>query len=435
MTSQRRFEQELPALLADLYLAGVPDYRDDLYQRIARTPQRPAWTFLERWLPMADITRSRVIAPNAPWRLIAVALVAMALLVGAVLVVGSQQRALPAPFGPAANGSIAFAADGDIYTVDAVTGATSVLIAGPEMDYGPVYSSDGTRIAFERKVDGAFGPGQLVVARDDGSGLVTVTPEPLSALAQWSFSPDGRSIVALATGDTGPVVLVVPTDGTGTPASFEVGATMDDTPPQYSPDGSEILFIGKQPGETYRGVYALDPATGAVRPIIAASATVDIHGASWSPDGTHVAYGTYDPNADGISARTRVAAADGSGDVAVDTHPDSIADGGSAWSNDGTRLIINRFYPSTDAAEVIRSVVVPIDRSGVGVEIGCPPGVTTSDCSANWTFSPDDSTLLGTLDAFTSGDMPQLLADPATGEVRSAPWTVGGRPVWQRLAP
>ena len=30
MTSPRRFEQDLPALLADLYLAATPDYRDDL---------------------------------------------------------------------------------------------------------------------------------------------------------------------------------------------------------------------------------------------------------------------------------------------------------------------------------------------------------------------------------------------------------------------
>lgn len=36
MTTPRRFEQDLPALLADLYLAGTPDYRDDIVRQTAR---------------------------------------------------------------------------------------------------------------------------------------------------------------------------------------------------------------------------------------------------------------------------------------------------------------------------------------------------------------------------------------------------------------
>ena len=67
MTSPRRFEQDLPALLADLYLAGTPDYRDDLVQQIAPRRQRPAWTFPERWLPM-DIATPRSSGRRLPWR-------------------------------------------------------------------------------------------------------------------------------------------------------------------------------------------------------------------------------------------------------------------------------------------------------------------------------------------------------------------------------
>ena len=36
MTSPRRFERDLPAILGDLYLAGTPDYRDDLVRQTAR---------------------------------------------------------------------------------------------------------------------------------------------------------------------------------------------------------------------------------------------------------------------------------------------------------------------------------------------------------------------------------------------------------------
>ena len=62
MTSPRRFEADLPVLLADLYLTGKPHYRDDLLRLTARTPQRPAWSFPERWIPMQIATR---LAPAA----------------------------------------------------------------------------------------------------------------------------------------------------------------------------------------------------------------------------------------------------------------------------------------------------------------------------------------------------------------------------------
>ncbi len=52
--------------------AGRPDYRDDLFRRTARTRQRPAWTFIERWLPMTFITARHSAAPplRAAWMLL-----------------------------------------------------------------------------------------------------------------------------------------------------------------------------------------------------------------------------------------------------------------------------------------------------------------------------------------------------------------------------
>ena len=48
-----------------------PDYRDDLIRRTARTRQRPAWTFIERWLPMSVITVAPRSAPlRAAWLLL-----------------------------------------------------------------------------------------------------------------------------------------------------------------------------------------------------------------------------------------------------------------------------------------------------------------------------------------------------------------------------
>ena len=59
MTTPTRIERELPGILGDLSAGPAPDYLNDVFGRTGRMRQRPAWTFPERWLPMADITRSR----------------------------------------------------------------------------------------------------------------------------------------------------------------------------------------------------------------------------------------------------------------------------------------------------------------------------------------------------------------------------------------
>jgi WD40-like Beta Propeller Repeat len=227
--------------------------------------------------------------------------------------------------------------------------------------------------------------------------------------------------------------MVVTSDGSGAPEFFEVGATLGDGPPLYSPDGSEIMFVGRQPGEPNRGVYALNPATSNVRPVVAASATMDIHSFALSPDAKRIAYGTYDPNLGEASARTHVVSADGTGDIVLNTDPERFGDNGTEWSNDGTRLVIAGLYHG-DAGDTIRSVVVPIDRSSAGVMIDCPRGAAPDDCTANWIWSPDDSVLLAVSSDAGARPMPLLLADPLTGKIRNAPWSAAGDLAWQRVA-
>jgi Tol biopolymer transport system component len=302
-----------------------------------------------------------------------------------------------------------------------VTGDETAIVSGPEADSGPVWSLDGTRIAFER------GPGRLFVVDEDGQGLTQVTREALDGLGSWSFSPDGRSITALVGyGDSS--IMVAPTDGSGEPKIFDVQATRDDSPPQYRPDGAEIMFIGREPGSASRGVFALDPATGKTRTVITAPASRDINGATWSPDGSKIIYNMQDPYQPSVTIRTYVMSSDGSGDHAVDTDPDTTADFfGGAWSNDGTRMVIGRRY---DNPERYTNAIVPVDRSSAGIEIECPPDAPTDDCTARWTWSPDDTMLIGSLE-----NGAQFIADPATGTIRPASWTATGHPAMQRRAP
>ena len=155
MTSPRRFEHDLPVLLADMYLARTPDYRDDLVQRIARVRQRPAWTFPERWLPMDLATKALPGATRIPWRIVGVLALMAALLAGMLAFYAGSQRRLPEPFGPAANGALVFAADGDILSADPVTGRTATLVSSPEIDSAsrPVARRHPLRVPAAAEVD------------------------------------------------------------------------------------------------------------------------------------------------------------------------------------------------------------------------------------------------------------------------------------------
>ena len=114
MSERSYTEGELAQWLETTGITPRPDYVDDLLTRTARSRQRSAWRFPERWLPMDLTARAPTITGRqVPLRLIGlVALVVLALAVGAALFVGSQRR-LPAPFGPAANGLIVYAAPTD----------------------------------------------------------------------------------------------------------------------------------------------------------------------------------------------------------------------------------------------------------------------------------------------------------------------------------
>jgi Tol biopolymer transport system component len=359
-----------------------------------------------------------------PWRQLGVLALLLILVAGAVAVyVGSQQQTTrPAPpFGLAANGKVLYVKAGDIFVADPVTGDEQAIVTGPENDRGPVWSPDGTKLAFVRQ-------DRLYVVREDGQGLTQVTPTAISGLDSWSFSPDGRSIASFASGEDGLSIMVVPSDGSAEPKLFPVPATTGDGPPLYRPDGTDIMFIGVEAGAESRSVFALDPATGATRTLIAPPASMDISGALWSSDGSRISYNMHDTTTEVFSNRAHVASSDGSGGTTVDGEPNTLGDLAGPWSNDGTRMVINRWYEGDPYR--VTTAVVSVDRSTAAIELECPPGAPDDDCTADWVWSPDDTMLIGSREGGA-----QFIADPQTGKIRPAPWTAGGRPQMQRRAP
>jgi hypothetical protein len=114
MTAFDRIEPRLPELMAELAPASVPDYFDDMLRQTGRTRQRPAWASLERWLPMDVVARPTILQAPALRPLLVLLLIGLLIAASVVFYAGSQQTRMPAPFGPARNGSMFFSADGVI---------------------------------------------------------------------------------------------------------------------------------------------------------------------------------------------------------------------------------------------------------------------------------------------------------------------------------
>jgi hypothetical protein len=104
---------------------------------------------------MGTMTAARRSLPSVPWRTVGLlALLALLLIAAVAFAVGSSQTRLPEPYGVAANGLVAVESGGDILLVDPVTGEQTVAIGGPTVDMAPIFSKDGTRLAFLREADG-----------------------------------------------------------------------------------------------------------------------------------------------------------------------------------------------------------------------------------------------------------------------------------------
>lgn len=414
MTLNDGFDRTVSVWLDEQAGRGAPGYLDEILTRTTRTRQRPAWSSLERWLPVQTTLRLAPV-PRIAWLLVVLALI-VALGV-AVLAVGSR-RNLPAPFGLARNGALVYgAADGDIYALDPVTGKSTAIIAGPTIDASPTYSRDGSRLAFLRGRATADNSGQtLMVANADGSDVRALT-EPLVNFGWFKWSPDG-SRLALVDHET---VRILDVDGTTAPTVLNIPAERM----WWRPDGREVVF------QDPRGLYAIRVDGTGLRTIVANANITGAGAPALSPDGTEIAYTT--AFSGGVVIHI----------VNVDTGQDRTplfdgttgVDGWANWSPDGTRLVFQRLIANC-AAPCSTQFVVGLATGGPVVETGptMPPG---SDNDIFYEFSPDGSKIIARFGPDSSTWI--LEASGGPGERLSAadgPPTNTGNDFasWQRLA-
>jgi dipeptidyl aminopeptidase/acylaminoacyl peptidase len=438
MTSSRRLEQDLPALLADLYVIGTPDYRDDIVQETARVRQRPSWTFLTRWIPMDVATRRLAFAPLPMRMLVILALLIVVAIVGVLVGVGSQQR-VPPPFGPARNGPLAYTQGEAIYARDSILAPERLLIGGDGTKNGFWgYSPDGTRILFQRATNGGD---HLFVADADGRNPRQLLDLKLED-AYGAWSPDGRTI-AVANGARGiRRLLLAHVDGsppveidlkTANPTAYgQLHATDLAWRP---PNGAELLVRAEAFDRTvdfYR-VRADGTVLGRLnlKDLQVFGPQWDVSGPAWSPTGDRIAYNQVEPlqgDPDG-HFRIHVVQPDGTGDIVLPGPVDPLVhEAWPVWSPDGRWIAVEHFTFGDPGDDWL--ALLPSDGSGPARDL-LPRRVAHPDGGIVKTWLPDGSRLI----ARNNGSGAMFSIDPVTGAVEEITWSAVDLPDTRRLAP
>jgi Tol biopolymer transport system component len=338
-------------------------------------------------------------------------------------------RSLPPPYGPADNGEVVYAHDGDLYVRAALGAEPRRLIGGPGDQASPFFSPDGRLLAFTT----ILGDRELLMAANaDGSGPRQLLPDPLEdPYVVWG--PDSRTLAVVTTIDSFPNLLLVRVD---TGAVTRVLGPLDDVVPidvtWRPPNGSELL-IRARPGDGTLDLYTLHAdGTGLQRLHLPSrllfGMSWELTGSTYAPDGHQIAYNSveHDPSADYDHFRVRVVNADGTGDTAMPPPPDPrVHEAWPIYSPDGRSILVHRWTWSWEGNEGWLAIM-PADGSAPARDIGphFPGGEKTGLIKA---WSPDGSRVL-----VRNDDTQKVYSiDPVRNLVQQLDWT-SELPEWQR---
>jgi dipeptidyl aminopeptidase/acylaminoacyl peptidase len=417
MNQTDRLERDLTAWLVETAAPRTPDFLDDILAQTAGSGQRPAWSFPERWLPMRVMTFRAAPRP-LPWRTMGVLVVLVLLVAAAAAVyVGSQPR-LPAPFGVARNGLTAYSKAGDIFTLDPEGSGPRAIVTGSTNDHDPVWSLDGTRIAFLRATDGGE---TLLMADADGSHQVLAKTGPLVDSNTVAWSPDGRSIAVTSSIDNRRTITKIDSS-TGDVRVLDVGMSAEEVS-WRPPDGRGLVFLGES--ATGMGLYLVAPDGSSPTEIVHADSDTGLLPNGWSPDGRRLAFHRLEQIAPGMSVyRIHVLDLDTRAEVVIaSSGGDRNNAGFGKWSPDGSRIV---FLDGGDDCNCNWLSVAP-SSGGPGTKI---TGEYPAPYGIGYAWSPDGTTVY--TEPVSGGGI--SLLDPTSGTATRPPWVADGLSSWQRQA-
>ncbi|HET8528253.1 MAG TPA: hypothetical protein VFL60_05030 [Gaiellaceae bacterium] len=235
----------------------------------------------------------------------------------------------------------------DVYSVAPDGSGLQRVTSTPAHELDPALSPDGTRVAFarEQRADRCDGCPQSLWLTSPTQQLTSRQPgddAPFDERPSWS--PDGSTLVFERSGaSVRPGLFTVPAAG---------GAAHDlQVPGSHPAWGPKLIAFAQVTGGS--GIGTLDPASGAVRTVLAG---VDPTALAWSADG-RLAYlaagGGGRPQIGIVGSPVKI-------DLSRLLPPRSLASG-LAWSPDGTRFA----FAASDANGVGEIYTVGVDGKGL----------------------------------------------------------------------
>ncbi|MFH5244504.1 hypothetical protein [Antrihabitans spumae] len=154
-------------------------------------------------------------------------------------------------------------------SIDVITLESGEATTVHEGGYQPVYSPDGSSIAFTSS-DG------ISIMNADGSDARVVSSEGSGA----KFSPDGSRLIFNVDG----YLVEAPT--TGGASKVVLRDQFWNSDPAYSPDGSTLVFSSNRGGNNGSEIYSMPAGGGEITRL---TATYAVH-PQFSPDGSRIFY-------------------------------------------------------------------------------------------------------------------------------------------------
>ena len=239
------------------------------------------------------------------------------------------------------------------------------------------------KLVFRRFLDERRLTGALFTANADGTGIKRITHAGKTGLDnEPDWSPDGTRIVfERSTGPRDERIYIVNADGSGAHSVARcTGGCAGQEAPAWSPDGTEIAFASG--GVRYEQVWVVGVDGSNLRRLTRADG-LDAD-PQWSPDGRKIVFRRIDPFRPRKGYALFVINVDGSGErrltpwaLRAGDHPD--------WSPDGKRIL---FRSNVEGPKTISSNLYTIRPDGTGLkQITRARGGDVQHLSAG--FSPD----------------------------------------------
>ncbi|HYL40105.1 MAG TPA: hypothetical protein VET90_02245, partial [Candidatus Binatus sp.] len=428
MTTNESFDRRLSGWLAEESERRVPDHLTEVLVLTAATRQRPAWSSLERWLPMdrSFAVQARIGAPRwAPIALVGLLLLLLAHL-GSAIAGLAKPHPLPG-LGLASNGLVAWS-DGPEIRVASANGSQPKVLVADANAIRLRWSVDGTRLAFRT----AEPNGAVMTVRPDGSDLRTVSGQlKLTGDDDVAWSPDGsRLVFATGAGAAGQLVIAE-ADGSGAnPVSLSrLPGVTGPSHAEWSPDGKWISFFATGAAGT-AGLYVISPdgTSGRLLSTIGpVNPSSDFGGGDWAPTTSQqwLVYVAGDNQAQPSQVYVYDVATSTSALVGTGFWP--------SWSRDGTQLAA--FMDGT--IKVLNPGGLLTNPPSWHIRAVQPLGISGTYCAQSTNlagkaicaipaWSPDDRFLTGA--DMVGGSLAILSVDGSTAPVAiplDHPWTSG----------